>query len=85
MIDRGHELPIKRQAELVAISRISVYYHPEPVSEADLRLKRRIDELHLEHPFAGAGMLRDILDREGVRVGRRHVGTLMKRMAVQAL
>jgi putative transposase len=55
------------------------------VSEADLRLKRRIDELHLEHPFAGAGMLRDILDREGVRVGRRHVGTLMKRMAVQAL
>jgi putative transposase len=85
MIDREHELPIKRQAELLAISRGSVYYHPEPVSEADLRLMRRIDELHLEHPFAGARMLRDILDREGVRVGRRHVGTLMKRMGIQAL
>jgi putative transposase len=86
MIDREHELPIKRQAELLAISRGSVYYQPEPVSEADLRLMRRIDELHLEHPFAGARMqLRDILDREGVRVGRRHVGTLMKRMGIQAL
>jgi putative transposase len=85
MIDRSHQLPIKRQSELLAISRGSVYYHPEPVSQADLRLMRRIDELHLEHPFAGARMLRDILDREGVRVGRRHVGTLMRRMGIQAL
>ena len=85
MIDRSHQLPIKRQAELLAISRGSVYYHPEPVNEADLRLMRRIDELHLEHPFAGARMLRDVLAQEGVRVGRRHVGTLMKRMGIQAL
>ena len=54
MIDRKHQLPIKRQAELLGISRGAVYYHPEPVSEADLRLMRRIDALHLEHPFAGA-------------------------------
>jgi putative transposase len=85
MIDREHELPIKRQAELLSISRGAVYYHPEPIPEADLALMRRIDELRLEHPFAGARMLRDLLRREGVEVGRRHVGTLMRRMGIEAL
>ena len=85
MIDRTHRLPVKRQAELLAISRGTVYYHPEPVSTADLALMQRIDELHLEHPFAGARMLRDFLDAEGVKVGRRHVGTLMRRMGIEAL
>jgi len=85
MIDREHELPIKRQAELLNISRGCVYYHPEPISEADLALMRRIDELHLEHPFAGSRMLRDMLRREGIQVGRRHVATLMRRMGIEAL
>jgi putative transposase len=85
MIDRNHHLPIKRQAELLNIGRGTVYYHPEPVSESDLRLMRRIDELHLEHPFAGSRMLRDLLTREGFEVGRRHVGTLMRRMGIEAL
>lgn len=70
MIDRTHELPVKRQAELVGISRGTVYYHPEPVSEAELALMRRIDELHLEHPFAGSRMLRDFLRLQGVRADR---------------
>jgi putative transposase len=74
MIDRDHDLPITRQAELLAISRGSVYYLPRPVSDADLALMRRIDELHLEHPFMGARMLRAQLHREGVHVGRRHIG-----------
>jgi putative transposase len=85
MIDRTHELPIKRQAELVGISRGTVYYHPEPVSDADLRLMRRIDELHLELPFAGSRMLRDLLNGEGFEVGRRHVATLMRRMGIEAI
>ena len=46
---------------------------------------RRIDELHLEYPFAGSRMLRDFLNRAGVEVGRRHVATLMKRMGVEAI
>jgi putative transposase len=85
MIDRTHELPVKRQAELVGISRGTVYYHPEPISDADLRLMRRIDELHLELPFAGSRMLRDLLNAEGFEVGRRHVATLMRRMGVEAI
>ena len=81
----GHALPIKRQAELAGISRGLVYYLPRPVCEADQRLMRRIDELHLEHPFAGARTLRDLLGREGVKVGRKHIATLMARMGIEAL
>ncbi|UIF89112.1 IS3 family transposase (plasmid) [Cupriavidus necator] len=85
MIDREHALPVSRQVKLVGIARSSAYYQPQPVSEADLKLMRRIDELHLEHPFAGARMLARLLRREGIQVGRRHVGTLMKRMGIEAL
>jgi putative transposase len=85
MIDRTHVLPISRQAKVLNISRGTVYYQPRPVSPKDLRVMRRIDELHLERPFAGARMLRDFLDREGIAVGRRHVATLMKRMGIEAI
>jgi putative transposase len=85
MIDRQHQLPITRQAELLGMSRSSVYYLPRPVSQADLVLMRCIDELHLEHPFMGARMLRRMLVRQGFKVGRRHVSTLMQRMGVEAL
>ncbi len=85
MIDRAHALPIAQQARLVGIARSSVYYQPQPVNETELKLMRRIDELHLEFPFAGARMLARLLRREGIKVGRRHVGTLMKRMGVEAL
>lgn len=60
-----------------------MYYHPEPIPEAELALMRRIDELHLEHPFAGSRMLRDLLRLQGIKVGRRHVGTLMRRMGAR--
>jgi putative transposase len=85
MIDRGHALSITRQAEALGISRGSVYYLPRPVSERDLKLMRRIDELHLELPCAGARMLRDLLRAEGVKVGRKHVRTLMEKMGIEAL
>ena len=85
MIDRQHELPIARQAKALLISRGSVYYLPRPVSVADLALMRRMDELHLDFPFAGSRMLRDLLHTEGIEVGRRHVTTLMKRMGIEAL
>lgn len=85
MIDREHPLSVVRQAKLLEISRGAVYYRPRQTSEADLALMRRIDELHLEHPFMGARMLRRMLLREGIRVGRRHLGTLMQRMGIAAL
>ena len=85
MIDRKHELPVTRQAKLLGLSRGSVYYVAQPTSAADLALMRRLDELHLEHPFMGARMLRRQLLAEGIRVGRRHVRTLMRRMGMEAL
>ena len=85
MIDRDHSLPITRQAHLLGMSRGAVYYLPTPTSAADLALMRRIDELHLEYPFLGARMLRRQLQRKGVVVGRRHVGTVMQRMGIEAL
>jgi putative transposase len=85
MIDDTHVLPIVRQAKVLNISRGCVYYKPRPLSAADLAIMRRIDELHLERPFAGARMLRDFLNREGVAIGRRHVATLMKRMGIEAI
>lgn len=85
MIDRSHAFPIKGQAKMLGLSRSTVYYMPRPVSAEDLKLMRRLDELHLDYPFAGARMLRDLLRREGVVVGRRHVTTLMKRIGIEAI
>ena len=85
MIDREHELPISRQAKVLGISRGTAYYQPKPVSPRDQTLMNRIDRLHLELPFAGARMLRDLLRQEGHKVGRKHVSTLMKRMGIEAL
>lgn len=85
MIDRSHGLPVARQARELGISRGSVYYLPRPVSDTDLAIMRRIDELHLEVPFAGSRMLRDLLRQEGTEIGRCHVATLMKKMAIEAL
>jgi putative transposase len=85
MIDKVHDLPIVRQVRLLELSRSSVYYQPQPISEADLQLMRRIDELHLEHPFAGARMLRDMLKLKGYEIGRKHVSTLMKKLDIQAI
>jgi putative transposase len=70
---------------LLNLSRASLYYTPKPPSERDLKLMRRIDELHLELPFAGARMLRDLMNREGIKVGRKHVATLMRRMGIEAI
>lgn len=85
MADSTHDLPLTRQAALLGISRGSLYYLPVPVSEADQALMRRIDQLHLDYPFAGSRLLRDLLNREGFKVGRKHIATLMKRMGIEAL
>jgi len=85
MIDRQHRLPVTRQCRLVVVARSSVYYTPRPVPAATLALMRQLDELHLEHPFAGSRMLRDLLRLRGVAVGRKHVATLMRWMGIAAL
>jgi len=82
MIDREHKLPISQQAKLLDVSRGSVYYQPKPISPRDQELMNRIDRLHLELPFAGARMLRDLLRQEGHTVGRSKVSRLMRLMGI---
>lgn len=85
MIDREHELPVKDQAELLAISRSSVYYRPRPVRADTLALMKRIDQLHLDLPFAGSRMLRDLLALEGIKAGGHRIRRLMRIMGIEAL
>jgi Transposase and inactivated derivatives len=85
MIDKKHDLSIVRQTQLLNVCRSSLYYMPTPVSDDDLALMRRMDKLHLEHPFAGSRMLRDLLRLEGVSAGRERIRRLMKKMGIEAL
>ena len=85
MIDRDHKLPLSRQAALLRLGRSSLYYAPRPVSAADLAVMRRIDELHLNYPFAGARMLRDFLRAAGIDIGREKVAAMMRRMGIEAV
>ena len=85
MIDRRHPLPVVQQCQLLALARSSVYAVPQPIAAEELALIRQMDALHLQHPFAGSRMLRDLLRLEGVHVGRKHVATLMRRMGITAL
>jgi len=85
MINPEHKLSLTKQAKALGISRGSVYYLPRPVADRDQALMKRIDRLHLEFPFAGARMLRDLLNQDGLKVGRKHVRTLMRKMGIEAL
>jgi putative transposase len=85
MIDPEHAMPISHQAELLDISRSSFYYQPKPIPPADLALMLQIDQNHTEHPTWGARMHRDALRRLGVKVGRRHVASLMRLMGIEAI
>ena len=85
MIDRTHAVPVARQCQLLKLARSTAYDQPKPVSDTALTLMRRIDELHLQYPFAGARMLRDLLRHEGHAIGRRQVATLMRRMGITAV
>ena len=85
MIDRTDKLPVARQCQILELARSTAYYQPQPISTEDLALMRRIDELHLEMPYAGARMLSRLLKRKGKPVGRKRVSTLMQRMNIHAL
>ena len=85
MIDRTHSLPVTRQCQLLDLNRSTVYYQPRGVSDDDLRLMRRIDEMHLKRPFYGSRRIRDWLQDEGFPVNRKRVQRLMRQMGITAL
>ena len=86
MIDREQaELSVRRQCELLRVSRSGLYYEPEPTSPEQLTLMRRIDELHLKYPFYGSRKLSDQLRREGKEANRKRVQRLMRLMGLEAM
>lgn len=85
-VDRSHDLPISRQCNVLAISRSSAYRAPTGVNNDDMDLMRKLDELHLRHPFKGSRRLRDDLwDDYGLQVNRKRVQRLMRIMGIRAL
>ena len=85
MIDRTHKLSVARQCRALELARATAYYRPKPVSDADLALMRRIDEIHLEYPFMGARQIKRLMVNEGVAVGRKRVTRLMRLMGIEAV
>jgi putative transposase len=86
MVDREQpELSVRRQCELLRVSRSGLYYEPEPTSPDELALMRRIDELHLKHPFYGSRKLSDVLRKEGRDANRKRIQRLMRLMGLEAM
>jgi len=85
MIDRQHTLPVTRQCQLLSLNRSTVYYQPKGVPDEDLKLMRRIDEMHLKRPFYGSRRIQDWLLEEGYTINRKRVQRLMRVMGVTAL
>lgn len=85
MVNPAHELPITQQCQLLSLSRSSYYYQPKAVSNEDLSLMRRLDEMHLQRPFYGSRRLRDWLQGEGHDINRKKVQRLVRQMGITAL
>ena len=85
MINKDNDLPMTRQCVLLSLNRSTVYYRPQDVSEIDLKLMRRIDEMHLKRPFYGSRRIRDWLQDEGHDINRKRVQRLMRQMGIRAL
>ena len=86
MIEPCHkELSIRRQCELLKLTRSNLYYEPVKVSEETLRIMNRIDEIFTEIPFYGSRKIGEALRREGYIIGRERIQSLMRQMGLRAI
>jgi putative transposase len=79
------ELPLARQAQLLSLSRGSLYYKPRPTGEREVKIKHRLDELYTEHPFLGSRKIVAILAGEGTPIGRHTIRGYRAEMGLEAL
>ncbi len=79
------DLPLSLQADLLEISRSSLYDQPRPPSREELTIKHRMDELYTEYPFYGSRKMAAQLQREGMQVNRKAVQRHMREMGIQAI
>ena len=86
MIDPlNQQLSISRQCEMADVSRSSYYYQPTPISQEELELMRKIDELYLQNPSSGSRTISRQLDRQGITANRKRVQRLMRLMGIEAV
>ena len=85
MVERGVELSLARQCELLGVGRASLYREPAGESESSLALMRRVDELYMDFPFYGSRQMARHLRREGTVAGRHRVRRLMRLMGLEAV
>jgi putative transposase len=86
LIERAaSELPLNMQADLLGLSRASLYYQPRPPSAEEVRLKHRIDELYTQCPFYGSRKIAAQLQREGMGINRKTVARYMSEMGIAAI
>ena len=85
MIHVNDIMSVRRQCELLDVNRSSLYYVPVEPDQDDLKLMRRMDELHLKHPFFGSRMLTQTIKREGTVVNRKRVQRLMLVMGLESM
>lgn len=79
------ELSIKEQAKLLKLNRTSLYYKEKEVSEEEIKIKNRIDEIYTKYPFYGSRKIRKQLSREGIRINRKCVQRHMREMGISAI
>jgi putative transposase len=86
MVERENKgLPLSTQANLLSLSRSSLYYKPRGPSEKEIRIKHRIDEIYTQYPFYGARRMRQQLRREGEPVGKNTIARYMREMGISAI
>lgn len=86
MVERHHsELPLLVQAQLLGLSRSSLYYEPAGPSPEEVAVKHRIDELYTAYPFYGSRRIAATLKREGMVVNRKAVQRHMRQMGIAAI
>nr|WP_274532220.1 IS3 family transposase [Ktedonobacter racemifer] len=86
LVERAErELPLSLQADLLGLSRASLYYQPRPPSAEEVWLKHRIDEIYTQCPFYGSRKIAAQLQREGMSINRKTVARYMQEMGIAAI
>ena len=86
MLERaGSELTLSEQADLLSMSRSSLYYVPRAPSDWEVRVKHRIDAIYTDQPFYGSRRIRHLLQEEGFDIGRDAVRQFMREMGIEAI
>jgi len=85
MVESSSELTIKQQAHLLSLSRASIYYKAKEISEEEIKIKHRIDQIYTKWPFYGSRRIRVELDREGIKINRKTVQRHMREMAIEGI